>query len=733
MTDFLRSALCFVAAMFVTTTSLLAHPLADRVSGDARVYVGWSGAEAMPGDLANSRWGAILAESRWRELFTTYLDAIEARVAQETKEAKPVFDAVRSIGAPYWKYPSAFVLGPTTVNPNRRGEPMMRFAVLCQAGADAEKLQAELARLLDGAPEEVSVGITDGIVVLSFGFENVNQALASGADALAKNPAFIDATGRAETKDIAASVYLNIESLWADVDAIVAANARPQDMEKYKLYVDALGVRGVKSVAITTGLSGRDWATAGFVAAPGPRKGLLKALGSDNPVPESLLKAVPQDASLLMTFKLDLAAVLRTVRDDLTKADPQIRRPVRDAFVRADGLLGKGLIEDVLDPLGDDWAMYCSPSTSGTNLFGFVLVNPLDGDATKVTANLKESAQRLLDAISAVTNQLPGRVKIKGRLSKVGGIDVYHLGTPIIAPAWTIDDGKLYAGLFPQNVAAAVRKARAKGPSILENAKYKEQIARLNVPSPTSVMYIDLEEHARTGGAYGGLQILFRLFGIGDLFNAPMPEPVLPTLDVIVAQTTPMVSAGWRDEAGFYFRTLEPYPMSGMLIDQGSGMSILSQMQQPLMAASILLPSLNRARETANRAKSMSNLKQIGTAIRIYEMQNNNRWPDNLLSVAKETDLPGDLFLNPRTGVSAPANLGAEERLKWAIEQNHYVYISGFTSQTATAETIVAFENPNTVTEGVSVLFGDGHVEWMTRYAFDQAIQKQPAPRGGGL
>ena len=33
---------------------------------------------------------------------------------------------------------------------------------------------------------------------------------------------------------------------------------------------------------------------------------------------------------------------------------------------------------------------------------------------------------------------------------------------------------------------------------------------------------------------------------------------------------------------------------------------------------SILLPSLNRARETANRVKCASNLKQIGTATFIY-------------------------------------------------------------------------------------------------------------------
>ena len=42
---------------------------------------------------------------------------------------------------------------------------------------------------------------------------------------------------------------------------------------------------------------------------------------------------------------------------------------------------------------------------------------------------------------------------------------------------------------------------------------------------------------------------------------------------------------------------------------------------------SILLPSLNRARETANRVKCASNLKQIGQAILLYSNENRNAYP----------------------------------------------------------------------------------------------------------
>ena len=42
---------------------------------------------------------------------------------------------------------------------------------------------------------------------------------------------------------------------------------------------------------------------------------------------------------------------------------------------------------------------------------------------------------------------------------------------------------------------------------------------------------------------------------------------------------------------------------------------------------SILLPSLNRARETANRVKCASNLRQIGQAILLYTNENNGAYP----------------------------------------------------------------------------------------------------------
>lgn len=73
---------------------------------------------------------------------------------------------------------------------------------------------------------------------------------------------------------------------------------------------------------------------------------------------------------------------------------------------------------------------------------------------------------------------------------------------------------------------------------------------------------------------------------------------------------------------------------------------------------SILLPSLNRARETANRVKCASNLKQIGSALLLYSNENRQAYPRGIATTAGYIDLSntgsndGNFF--PSTGAGGP-------------------------------------------------------------------------------
>lgn len=56
---------------------------------------------------------------------------------------------------------------------------------------------------------------------------------------------------------------------------------------------------------------------------------------------------------------------------------------------------------------------------------------------------------------------------------------------------------------------------------------------------------------------------------------------------------------------------------------------------------SILLPSLNRARETANRVKCSSNLRQIGQAIQLYANDNRGSFPRTLYNAGLASSATG--------------------------------------------------------------------------------------------
>jgi prepilin-type N-terminal cleavage/methylation domain-containing protein/prepilin-type processing-associated H-X9-DG protein len=74
---------------------------------------------------------------------------------------------------------------------------------------------------------------------------------------------------------------------------------------------------------------------------------------------------------------------------------------------------------------------------------------------------------------------------------------------------------------------------------------------------------------------------------------------------------------------------------------------------------SILLPSLNRARETANRVKCGSNLRQIGQAIQLYCNENKGNYPRTKYvpgsAIVKGTGITADDPFKPTSG-TAPSN-----------------------------------------------------------------------------
>src|SRR5947209_11780936 len=74
---------------------------------------------------------------------------------------------------------------------------------------------------------------------------------------------------------------------------------------------------------------------------------------------------------------------------------------------------------------------------------------------------------------------------------------------------------------------------------------------------------------------------------------------------------------------------------------------------------SILLPSLNRARETANRVKCASNLRQIGQAIILYSNENKGAFPRTVWNNTSTTCTWGSPYKATATSTASDPYTGA--------------------------------------------------------------------------
>jgi prepilin-type processing-associated H-X9-DG protein len=134
-------------------------------------------------------------------------------------------------------------------------------------------------------------------------------------------------------------------------------------------------------------------------------------------------------------------------------------------------------------------------------------------------------------------------------------------------------------------------------------------------------------------------------------------------------------------------------------------------------AASILLPSLCKAREPANRAKCASNLHQIGLAILLYTNDNHGQYPDSFATILLNEQLTAAVFTCPSSNDEAadgdsPAAIAAN------LTKPHrcsYVYLGkGLTTRTEKDDMLICYELPeNHQGDGMNMLFADGHAEWM--------------------
>lgn len=132
----------------------------------------------------------------------------------------------------------------------------------------------------------------------------------------------------------------------------------------------------------------------------------------------------------------------------------------------------------------------------------------------------------------------------------------------------------------------------------------------------------------------------------------------------------------------------------------------------PLMVA-ILLPSLAKARETANRAKCSNNLRQIGLATIMYANDNKQRFAPDIATLASTQGLGADALLCPSADASLEKSIGGLSCT--------YIYVGSGMNSSAYSTAVIAYEPLEAHGgDGMNVLWADGHVSFEPKASAQQ-------------
>lgn len=152
-----------------------------------------------------------------------------------------------------------------------------------------------------------------------------------------------------------------------------------------------------------------------------------------------------------------------------------------------------------------------------------------------------------------------------------------------------------------------------------------------------------------------------------------------------------------------------------------------------VMMILLILPSLCRSSESANRVKCASNLRQIANAMSIYADAHGGEFPPTLETLARNSNLSPAAFVCPSSNdvpanIAKPADWG--EAFQPRSHESSYVYLAGGRSKAnVTSHSILAYEPPeNHLDQGMNILFGDLSVEWFQKAAGNRIIAQQTHP-----
>lgn len=726
-----KQLFAFLIFTLVSVSCAVAQPLADHVPADAVFYVGWRGADGLGDGYAGSNTQALREATELPEALAQTLDVIE-RANAHNPDVTMVTKLVRTIGRASWRQPTAAYLR-LTQNP----DIPVCFVVLWEAeGEVGAGLEAQLNQMVvrisqslpggpDGDGSLLNVKRAGGLVSLSIG-----EATADGLDAasvgatLENNEDFKQTVSRVDPDGVLVA-YIDTRGVISLIDQAIEAEGNPAEViETWQKVRSALGLDGLNAAAWSSGFDGKDWRGDLFIGAPAPRVGLL-ALFEGDPITDAQLEAVPAEATWMMAARFDLGVLLDTVRQAVGEISPDAAPMIEQALAQANQMTGVNLEADLIRGLGSAWFAYADPGATGSGMMGVCLVNEL---------NEPQKVEQALTSLQALANAMMGQMgaeagmRVRFLTSTDQDMTMHSLGVPLLSPTWSVYEGRLYVGMYPQVVMTAGDRIRAGGGSIVTNEKFKAVRARLGGSQATAISFADLPATAE--GSYPNLVMMSQLAGgFLPMFGGDSMPMLLPPFSRIEPYIEPMGQIAWSDDEGYYSSAISPFP-GAMMLGPQAGMDMTSS--APIMLGT-LMPALGAARQSARQVQSMSNARQILVGMFVYAADHNDEFPQDItapLNIGYIND--PNVYFTPASGKQVPPmfhTMPQEQRDAWLRQNASYVLIRMPNMMEIKNPTmrICLFERPEDAAniERLVVGFADGHAEAMPIWQAEGIIMEQ--------
>jgi hypothetical protein len=491
----------------------------------------------------------------------------------------------------------------------------------------------------------------------------------------------------------AVGVYVNTEQLWSLFKTKAEQKGQTAQFQATTSIIQQLGFCGVAKIFWRTGFAGPNITANSLVSIkPGsPRTGLLACL---RPADLSMFNIVDANAAVAAVWNFDLVGAYDSVMNAINAADANAYASANNAIVQAQATIKFNIRNDMLASLAGPATVYTMPA-------GATMENPSPGMI--VVARLTD-APRFEKAMNSLGDFLASVSKGMMQNSAEPQSDgptlhrwtIMPLAMMQIAPCWTAADNMFIFGTNPGLCKNAAVAAAAKQPgagSFALTPTYKKAAARF----PKDVLDVKyVNSRVQFMQTINQVQQFWPMATMGLTKEGITLPATLPDYSSFAKQMGPGWEYSWFDANGL--RSHYDGPGVDIGLDKAGAAGV---------GLAIAMPALGKARQQARRTVSMSNLKQIGVAIQLYAADHNDAYPPDLNALNRYV---------PQKVLESPFK---DKNFKGPS----YIYIPD-QSKKSSPDNVVAYENPAFDGQSMLVLHVDGHVQFMNKRDFQQALER---------